>query len=70
METWFSWFKVLLAFCDKRYKILMINRFEQVCYKRQRISFLHVRQRGWRRNETRRDSVRVIMQPLAAAAWI
>jgi hypothetical protein len=45
---------------------------KQVCYERQRISFLLVRQRGWRRNETRRDSVRGVrgvMQPLAAAAW-
>jgi len=42
---------------------------KQVCYERQRISFLLVRQRGWRRNETRRDSVRGVMKPLAAAAW-
>jgi len=27
-----------------------------------------VRQRGWRHNETRRDSVGGVMQPLAAAA--
>jgi hypothetical protein len=34
------------------------------------LSLYSLRQRGWRRNETRRDSVRGVMQPLAAAAWV
>ncbi|WP_299584366.1 hypothetical protein [Mucilaginibacter sp.] len=44
---------------------------KQVCYERQRNSFLLVRQRGWRRNETRRrDGLRGAMQPLAASVWV
>jgi hypothetical protein len=31
---------------------------------------LAARQRGWRQNGTCRDSVRGVMQPLAAAAWV
>jgi hypothetical protein len=54
--------------CEMALFFIFIVGRKQVCYERQRISFLLVWQRGWRRNETRRDSVRGVMQPLAAAA--